>query len=464
MKISHSQEKKLKNKLISVTFPDKIEVTFSSIYGHENEIGILKDIVNYFSTNKTTKVKPHMSYVISGPVGIGKASMVYALSKEANIPIIMIDCSVFRVNSIKETSRTLKLIFDTARKIRNSVGGVLVVFNNSHEIDMMEDEAVIFYSYLMKNLYDFDDIYMFLLTAKDVVMLPAMIIDNNLFTTPLTLDYPKYDVREKIIADYIKKNNVVLEPSVSLSRLAKDTLGETPQSIAYIIKESVLYSIRQGHDFVTQNDFSETIMRLSAGENKYAMSDKERELTAYHEAGHVIAGYFSDPEGYKLNRVEITPRTESLGLTCDDTDENKFSYSKKDYENMIISCFGGMAAEEIKFKEHTSGVRVDLSMATATAANMIRLYGMGDALGPMVPLVDITDSAYIRQMADKEINEKLKKLYAETVALMHEKMPYLDALTAVLLEKEVVLGNEIEEIFAKVDAEILETEVFPMDE
>lgn len=450
MKISHSQEKKLKSKLISVTFPEKIEVTFSSIYGHEKEVEILKDIVNYFSPNTSTKFKPHASYVISGPVGIGKASMVYALSKEANIPIIMIDCSVFRVNSIKETSKTLKLIFDTARKLRDNVGGAIIAFNNSHEIDMMEDDAVIFYSYLMKNLYDFDDIYMFLLTAKDVVVLPAMIIDNNLFTTPLTLDYPKYEVREKIIADYIKKNNIAIEPNVSLSRLAKDTLGETPQSIAYIIKEAVLYSIRQNHTAVTQNDFSETIMRLSAGENKYSMTDKERELTAFHEAGHVIAGYFSDPEGYKLNRVEITPRTESLGLTCGDTDENKLSYFKKDYENTVIHFLGGMAAEKLKFNDHTSGVKADIASATAIVANMIRIYGMGSSLGPMVPLVDVTDSAYIRELADKEIREKLDNLLTETYKIVSDHILYLDALAAALIEKEVVLGNEIEEIFKKV--------------
>lgn len=454
MKLGRLLEKKLKENLVSVTFPEEIEVTFSSIYGHEKEVEVLRDIVNYFSNTSTNKIKPHTSYVIAGPVGIGKASLMYALSKESQIPIITIDFSLFRVNSIKETRKTLKLIFDTARKLRDTLGGAIISFNNSHEIDMMEDDAVIFYSNLMKNLYDVDNIFMFLLTVKDIVLLPAMIIDNNLFDTPLTLDYPKYEVREKIIEDCLKKSNVKLATDISIQRLAKDTLGETPQSIAYIVRETILYSIRQNHEEVTQNDFAETIMRLSAGENKYVMTEKERELTAYHEAGHVIAGYFSDPEGYKLSRVEITPRTQSLGLTCGDTDENKLSYFKKDYENMIIHFLGGLAAEELKYKDHTSGVRADLSMATATASNMIRLYGMGKSIGPMVPLIDITDSQHTRAKYEEEINETLKRLSLEAYNIISEHILYLDALASALLEKEVVLGNEIEKIFAKVDSEI----------
>lgn len=458
MKLGYFLEKKLKNNLISVTFPEDIGVTFSSIYGLEKEIEVLKDIVNYLSNGSTTNVKPHSSYLVSGPIGIGKSSLMYALAKEAQIPIITIDCSVFRVNSINETKKTLALIFDTARKLRKYNGGTIISFNNAHEIELMNEDSVIFYSYLMKNLYDIDNIFMFMLSIKEILTVPAVIIDNDLFTTSLSLDYPKFEVREKIIEDYLNNADIQLASDVSIQRLAKDTLGETPQSIAYIVKETLLYSLRQNHEVVTQNDFSETIMRISAGENKFRMTEKDRQVIAYHEAGHVIAGYFSNPDEYTLSRVEITPRSQSLGITCDDIDENKNSYFKKDYENLIIIYLGGMCAEELIFNEHTSAVSDDLLKATGIASNMVKVFGMNDNFGPIVVVKEYTDSPNLRDFANSEAQKIMKELSQETKNILSSHKAYLDALAAALLEKEVVLGNEIEEIFNAVDTTTATTE------
>ena len=120
-------------------------------------------------------------------------------------------------------------------------------------------------------------------------------------------------------------------------------------------------------------------------------------------------------------------------------------------ENEIISCFGGYVAEELKYGSHTSGVIMDLSMATATAANMVKAYGMGKVLGPMVFLPNITDSGTLKAHAENEIKEILVNLLEQTRTIMKTHEKALDALAHALLEKEVVNGEEIKAIFEKAE-------------
>lgn len=190
-------------------------------------------------------------------------------------------------------------------------------------------------------------------------------------------------------------------------------------------------------------------MKLAAGEKREKMTDKEKLSTAYHEAGHVIAGYFSTPN-YQLKRVEISPRASSLGLTATDIDEKKFSYFKEDFENLIVEYLGGLAAEEVIYGSHSSGVLADLAYATTAAANMVKAFGMCDVIGPMQVIPDVTNSEATKAMADAQIAEILKKMKKKSIDVVSKHIPYLEALAKELVEKEVILGNEIEEIFTKV--------------
>ena len=456
MKLGYFLEKKLKSNLISVTFPDDVKVNFSSLYGLEKEKEVLQDIIDYFRKgNVSTLVAPHGSYYICGKLGTGKASLVFAVAKEANVPIISFDCSIFGSAESTEIEDIFNLIFNTARKLRKFHGGCLIAFKNAEEIELMDNDNF-FYTNLLKNIFDLESIFMFMLSSKQYLNTPAAICENDLFTTVLAIELPNLAIREKIFEDYIQKYNIKLASDVSINRLAKDTIGETPLSIAYIIKEAQLYSLRQKHLEVTQSDFSETIMKLSAGEKHFKMTEKERRLTAYHEAGHVIAGYFSNPE-YILKRVEISPRSQgSLGLTATDVDENKYSFFKKDFENLLIEYLGGLCAEEVKFGSHTSGVISDLSIATTLAYNMIAAYGMGESISPMVIRGGITDSPFSKAIVEAEIIDLLQEYYKKTTQIVKDNLPYLEALANSLIEKEVIFGNEIEEIFKNVPAEISE--------
>lgn len=452
MKLGYFLEKKLKKQLISVTFPCQINVRFSQLYGLEKEKEVLQDIVNYFSKDSFTPVMPHTSYYIAGPLGVGKASLIYALAKEAKIPVVSFDSHIFRSGNNKDIAQKFKLIFDTARMLRDHFRGCIIAFKNIHEINFMDDDAV-FYSNLLRNLFNMKDIFMFMLSISPLAM-PAEIVEKDLFTTEMSISYPNLADREKIFKSCIKKQKVNLAPNVSINRLAKDTLGETPLSIAYIVKEAQLYSLRHKHSKVTQSDFSETIMRFISGEKTQRMTEKERIATAYHEAGHVVAGYFSDDE-YTLSRVEICPRIDSLGLTVSDFDETKFSYFKKDFENLIIHYLGGLCAEEEMYDgSHTSGVSTDLAYANAYAAKMVVTYGMSDALGSMVVIKDLTDSPYTREIVDKEVKNIMNTLTAQTREIIKSHRHHLEALAKALIENEVVNGTEIKKIFEDVDKKL----------
>lgn len=455
MKLGHLLNRKLSENLIKVTPPEKIAITFDSLYGVDQAVEILQDIITYFKTSMPV-VQPHRSYFIYGPLGSGKASLIYATAKASKIPIIDLNTSIFSsLNDDDEVAKKFKLIHKAVQKLLKQFKGCAIMLRNMDEIEDSENDNA-FYLNLIKHFNNMPNVFIFALSSNPDIGVPSIVKEMELFSTTIGIEYPNLAIREKLFESCIQKQKIKIAPDVSINRLAKEAIGETPLSIAYIVKEAHLFSVRQNHEAVTQNDFSETMMRISSGEKNLKMTEKERKLTAYHEAGHVVAGYFNNPT-YVLSRVEISPRSQgSLGLTVSEIDENKYSYFKEDFENRIIECLGGLCAEEIIFGKHTSGVLSDLSMATAYASNIVKAYGMTKDFGIMVVLPDVTDSWYTLANAEKIISKILDELYQKTLALISEKRPYLEALAEVLVDNEVVLGNEIEEIFKNVTKKLNE--------
>lgn len=458
MKLSYFLDRKLEDNLIKVTEPDEISVTFADLFGVDNAVEVLQDIINYFD-NPSSTVQPHKSYFLYGPLGTGKASLVYATAKEAYIPVVDFDASIFSSLATEEqVNKKFSIILKAVNKLSTMFDGCAIMFRNAEELECSEMVINAFYLNLIKHFSDMPNVFIFALSSTGAMAVPLIVKEHDFFATTIGIEYPNLSVREKLFEACIRKENIEVASDVSINRLAKETFGETPVTIAYIVKEAHLYSLRQEHEQVTYKDFSETILKLSAGESSRKMTEKEKRITAYHEAGHVIAGYFGNPE-YILSRVEISPRIESLGLTVPEYDENKLHYTRNDYEMLIIDFLGGLAAEEVVYGIHGSGVSSDLQHATAFAANLVRIYGMHEDFGLMVVLSDITDSEATKSLAEKIIKELLNELHAKTKDIILKKRPYLDALAEALLEKEVVLGTEIEEIFKKVALEIGDEEL-----
>lgn len=383
--------------------------------------------------------------VFIGKTGVGKALTAYAFAKEANLPIIEIESEKFVNEKYSALINSLKVVLDQHKP------AVVLLKDIEYILNLGEDKSISVLAKLTDYLNTYTDC-IFITTISSQVVLPEFILSDKGFTLGLCFEDPDLEQRETLINRIIQ--DFPHEENIDISRIARNTFGMTGGIIHKILRSSFNQALMDGK---TKIDFEsiDTVLSSSLyGYKKKMMTEKERRLTAYHEAGHVIAGYFSDPD-YKTSKVEIAHRSESLGLTVHENDEEKFTYLKSDFENHIICSFGGMAAEDLILGTHSSGVSEDLRVANLTAEAMVKKFGMSK-LGP-VSLGEEEDYYYSEELckkADELILEMLYELQKRTNQIMFEHKNALEELTNALLEKETLYSNEITEILEKYNRNI----------
>lgn len=383
-------------------------------------------------------------FVFVGNTGVGKALMAYAFAKEANLPIIVIEAEKFVNEKYFSLIEGFKLVLDQHQP------SVVLLKDIEYTTQLDTEKTISLLSTLTDYLNSYTDC-IFITTISSAVILPEFILSEKGFNLNLTFENPDLPQREILIQRSI--NRFPHDKNLDISKIAKNTLGMTGGTIYKLLCSSYNQALMDGK---TEIDFESIDIVLSSnlyGYRKKLMTEKERRLTAYHEAGHVIAGYFSDPD-YKLSKVEIVHRSESLGLTISETDEDKYTYLSGDYENRIIMCYGGMAAEDLMLGSHSSGVSGDLETATEIAEAMIKRYGMSKEFGPVSIGNDI-EQDFVSDVLDKKageiIQKFLKSLQERTDELMLKYKDALVALSEALLEKETLYSDEISEILSKYD-------------
>ncbi len=442
---------------VEVCMPNDIEITFDKLVGLENAKEDLKDVIEYIKDSSTFDklgVRPHMHYLIQGPDGSGKTALAYAVAHAANIPIVVIDCKEF-VDVRSRSFNLLKSAFETATSYDYSVL-LFKGFERFFQVD--ESFRVLFLNKLTELMKECENVVVIsTLSATIAISGGDYLFDEDSFSKTIDVLYPDLKTREEMYKLFC--SSLPLDKNVSFSRLALDSYNMTAKDIKRIVKNAVLLAVRNGCDTITHDHFDEMISLELLGQKRKKMTEKDRRSTAYHESGHVIAGYFADPENYKLSKVEIVHRSDSLGVTMQEVDEDKLSLFKNEWENRIISSFGGMVAERVIFGSNTSGVTQDLAMATLYAKLMVSAFGMCDEFGPLSICDVYSDedgspafpfSEYILSEADKHVRAILLNLYNRCDEIVRAHQAELEALTYALLEKEVVYGNEIKEIFTNV--------------
>lgn len=440
---------------VAVYNPDEIEITFDGLVGLDTAKEELKDVISYIKDPASFDklgIRPHMHYLIQGPPGSGKTSLAYAVAHEANIPIVVVNCKEFA----DEKSRSFKLLKTAFSTAAANEYAVLLFKNFEGFFQVAESFKVIFLDKLLELMRNYENVVVIsTLSAMLAISGGEYLFDEEAFSKTIDVLYPDLKTREAMYELFC--TNIPVDKNVSFARLARDSYNMTAQDIKQIIKNSALLAIRNNCETVTREHFDEMISLELLGQKRKKMTEKERRCTAYHEAGHVIAHYFSDPN-YKLSKVEVAYRTESLGVTMEEVDEDKLSLFKNDWENRIIGCFGGMVAERLIFGNNTSGVVQDLAMATFYAKLMVSAFGMCDDFGPISICEVYSDgdeaafkfSEHILEESDKHVLKILRELYDRANKTVTEHRAELEALTEALLEKEVVYGNEIKEIFDKI--------------
>ena len=212
-----------------------------------------------------------------------------------------------------------------------------------------------------------------------------------------------------------------------------------------MLKKAYIQCLIDGKEQLTYEVINSTIYSETFGSEIRKMSDEEMRLTAYHEAGHVIAGYYGSND-YKVSKVEVKFRSSSLGLTDADADEDKHTMTREDIKGYIILCLGGKCAEQIIFNTNTSGVCQDLAQATMYAESFVKLFGMDEIFGPICLSDDVFISETLSTIADIKIQEMLIQLEKKTTSIILEHKDKLTTIAEALIKKETLYKEEVMEI------------------
>lgn len=435
---------------IEIINPEDNKITLNNVVGLNEPKKYVTHSINVFKNPNSDKYKNATllrKFMFMGPDGAGKTMLATAMAKELNLPIIIVKSENF-INS-----KALLLMEDFQIILEKYSPAVVLFKNFTYTCSLVKDTKNFpFFATLVNytKLYN----YCFFVTTISIhnAPFPQFFVENDAFNIQLDFDLPDLKQREQIIIEALKL--FPHEKNIDVNRIAKNTTSCSGGDILDLLRQSYDYALMNNKSEIDFLSIDNTLSNATLGHKQKTMTEKERKYTAYHEAGHVVAGYFADPENYKLSKVEIAHRSESLGITIAETDEENYSYFKSFFENEIIMCYGGMVAERLMFGQNTSGVCADLSTATQIANSMVTLFGMSDELGPISIASDEDDdipfySNILSDKADLITQNMLKKLYHKTEKIMKKHKKVLEAIANALLEKETLYVEDLTEILKR---------------
>ena len=436
-------------------------ITFQDVAGQDEAKESLQEIIDFLhNPGKYTEIgaKLPKGALLVGSPGTGKTLMAKAVAGEAGVPFFSISGSDFVEMFVGMGASRVRSLFQQAAKVApciifideiDAVGRSRDSRYGSHS----EQEQTL--NQLLAEIDGFD-------STKGIVILAATnrpeILDKALlrpgrFDRQIIVDEPNFQGRLDTLKVHTRK--IKLGEDVDLRKIAQATSGAVGADLANLVNEAALRAVRHGRQFVTQEDLLasyETVMMGS--EKKHSMrTDKEKRMTAYHEVGHALVAAL-EKEAMPVSKITIIPRTGgSLGATMYLPDEEKYLYTKEDLIAKLHSLLGGRAAEEVVFGTMTTGASNDLQRATGLARSMIAQYGMSQELGLLSPMVvtnqyldgqsSLDCSQEVAAQVDQAAKALLEKCYAEDKKLLVENRALLDEITAFLLLKETITGEEM---------------------
>ena len=455
------------------------KVTFDDVAGCEEEKLELSEIVDFLKNpKKYTELGARIpkGVLLVGPPGTGKTFVSKAVAGEAGVPFFSISGSDFVEMFVGVGASRVRDLFADAKKERPCI-----IFID--EIDAVgrrrgagigggNDEREQTLNQLLVEMDGFDvneGIIVMAATNRPDVLDPAILRPGR-FDRQITIGTPDIQGREAVFKVHSK--NKPLGDDVDLKVLARRTPGFTPADIENMMNEAALLTARRNGSEIHMADLEEAITRVIAGPKKTSrvMTEKERKLTAYHEAGHAIV-MRSIPDCDPVHQVTIMPRGMAGGFTLSLPEEDKWYETKTDMLNELCHLLGGRVAESIVLGDISTGASNDLERATKIAHDMVVKYGMTDAVGPInysdadeVFLGrDFTSKQnYSEELAskiDKEVRRILDEAYAKTESILKEHREELERVANGLLELETLDKDQFEALYTNdKTAEELKTE------
>lgn len=439
----------------------KTKITFDNIAGLDEEKEELKEIVEFLKKpKKFTEMgaKIPKGVLLYGKPGTGKTLIAKAIAGEADVPFISISGSEFIEMFAGLGASRVRKLFDKARKL-----APCIVFID--EIDAIgsrrasnsgaESENNQTLNQLLVEMDGFssEETIIVLAATNRPEMLDKALLRPGRFDRQVTVPAPDLVGREAILKIHAKDKK--LADDVSLYSIAEDTAGFTGAELANILNEAAIIATKKDHTAITNADLDEAVKKVTVGLEKTSrkISDKDKKLTAYHEAGHAIVSQFL-PTQTAVKEVSIIPRGMAGGYTMYKSDEDKYYISKTEMQEKLIALLGGRAAEKLILDDISTGASNDLEVATQIARDMITVYGMSDSIGT-ISFKDsdgqINYQMFGEEMQDaigKEVKRLIDTAYKDAQEILRQNIETLHAIAKVLITKEKINEEEFNKFFA----------------
>src|SRR6266540_3588869 len=452
------------------------KVTFQDVAGVEEAKEELREIIEFLENPKKFQAlgaRIPKGVLLYGPPGTGKTLLARAVAGEAGVPFFSISGSDFVEMFVGVGASRVRDLFEQAKQ-----NSPCIIFMD--EIDAVgrhrgaglgggHDEREQTLNQLLVEMDGFE-------LKDNIILIPALLRPGR-FDRQIVVDRPDRNGRRKILEVHSKGKP--LASVIDLDTLAAGTPGFTGADLANLVNEAALLAARRGKKMIEQEELEEGIMRVIAGPEKKTrlFTEEERKITAYHELGHAIVGYYLDQES-DVHKISIIGRGQALGYTISLPREDRYLTTKRNLMANLATTLGGRAAEEIVFNEVTTGAANDLEKVTHTSKQMVMRFGMSEKLGPRVlgrghdqPFLGRELGAepdYSEEVAreiDDEIRRIIEEAHSTAQQVLREHMEELHRISAILIERETIDKEQFERLLAGESAEsVFEDEVPPVPE
>lgn len=443
------------------------KTTFADVAGADEEKEEMAEIVDFLKDPKKYNelgAKIPKGVLLVGPPGTGKTLLARAVAGEAGVPFFSISGSDFVEMFVGVGASRVRDLFGEAKREAPAI-----IFID--EIDAVgrqrgaglgggHDEREQTLNQLLVEMDGFganEGVIVMAATNRPDILDKALLRPGR-FDRQITVNYPDVRGREEILK--VHSRGKPLGPDVNLATIAKSTSGFTGADLANLLNEAALLAVRHGKKAITQQEIEEATIKVVMGAEKksHIVSDKDKKVTAYHEAGHAIVSYFL-PTQDPVHQISIIQRGMAAGYTMYLPVDEKGHTSKKQLAEQICSLLGGRAAEQLTQDDVCTGASNDIERATALARQMVTKFGMSDKLGLVTYGHDDNEvflgrdfsstpnySEKTAAVIDEEIEAVVMKQYAKALELLNGAMPKLHEVAKVLFDKEKISGDEFRAI------------------
>jgi cell division protease FtsH len=461
--------------------PERPQVTFADVAGEEEAKQELTEVVDFLrNPAKYHQLGARLprGVLLVGPPGTGKTLMARAVAGEAGVPFFSVSASEFVEMFVGVGASRVRDLFDKAKQ-----NAPAIVFVD--ELDAVgrqrfaglggsNDEREQTLNQMLVEMDGFEtnqEVIVMAATNRPDVLDPALLRPGR-FDRQVVVGLPDKSGREAVLN--IHTRGLPLGSDVDTSSIARGTTGFSGADLANLVNEAALTAARRNRKEITSSDFEEALDKILLGTTRTGlMNPKEREVVAYHEAGHALVAHFT-PGSDPLRKVSIVPRGRALGVTVQMPEEDRHNYSRTFLQGRLAMLLGGRAAEMVVYDEVTTGAENDLKEASGLARRMVGLWGMSPDLGPVylgtgeehvfLGREIVQDKAFSDATAnrlDVAVREMVESALERAIIVNSEYREKLDALVAGLLEHETLDAKQVLEILGPSERLDLEAGVVP---